>query len=75
MDYGKLLQHCYNEYSRYASLFCTFFFVRCTFIHFNWGTVPNPWIIDAHFYFGAILGIIITVPIIAILNPSIRESL
>lgn len=68
MDYKWLQDKCCKEYSRYALMFCIFFFIRCTFIKFGIGSVRAPWIIDVHYYFGAILGVILVVPLLAIVR-------
>lgn len=62
-DIENVMANCYKEYARYAVMFMFFFFFRCALIHFGYKGVPNPWIIDASWYFGTMIGVILLIPI------------
>ena len=71
MDFEKLFKHWYDQLAQFSLMFCTFFFVRCTCIHFGAKSVPNPWIIDASWYFSTTIGIVLAIPLVFIIKPSL----
>jgi hypothetical protein len=74
IDFEKLVKICWDQYTKWALMFCMYFFMRCMSIHFGWGEVPGPWIIEASWYFPTILGAILAVPLMVILFPWMFEG-
>jgi len=74
INFEKLFKICWDQYCQWSIMFTVFFFMRCMCIHFGWGEVPSPWIIEASWYFPTILGSILVVPLMAILVPWMFEK-
>lgn len=71
IEIHEWLNRLYDHAANLSISFAVFFFVRCTCIHFGAKNVPNPWIIDASWYFATTIGIVLAIPLMFILMPSL----